>query len=293
MKPDFDAAYKTAIEYRNGERDLLFERLNYFLVGTAFLATAYATLVIEQLSHPSNTIFYLAWLINGVGFYLSVFFAIINNLNSKILIRLDCYIHNFEIGSIHTYAPFTHIHDNVIKQVFEDYFHNNTLEFIAGPITGVVRYFREPFDQREAFVPYFVPLGFAIFWAIAFFFILQGHILLKILYFLPLIVVIVWGAYHMANNKWTRFECNFIIRMAAAILVALVPLILEIFKLRIPIWSIVLIEVVALLIIGIAFFTKKTKPDTTIETEPKIATNENQVKETEAAKTEDKIDGEK
>ena len=98
----------------------------------------------------------------------------------------------------------------------------------------------------------------------------------------------------MANNKWTRFECNFIIRMAAAILVALVPLILEIFKLRIPIWSIVLIEVVALLIIGIAFFTKKTKPDTTIETEPKIATNENQVKETEAAtKPEDNIDVEK
>jgi hypothetical protein len=72
--------------------------------------------------------------------------------------------------------------------------------------------------------------------------------------------------------------------MVIAVVVAVIPLILEVFKVRMPLWLIVLIEIVALLAIGSAFFYKQTISETTIETETKIDTNEKQGKETEAAK---------
>lgn len=193
MTLSLEKAYSTVTDYRAGERDLIFERLNYFLVATAFLATAYAALVAEVWNHPSTTIIYLAWLINGVGFYLSIFFAVINSLNSKILMRLDNYIRSLETGSIDVFEPFTYIHDKVIQQVFDVDFNGNALCFIAGPFSGLFEFIKNPFNNHDPFITYFVPLGFAGFWVGAFFWVLHGHILLNVFYFLPMIILIAWA----------------------------------------------------------------------------------------------------
>ena len=146
MEPECELAYKTVIEYRSGERDLLFERLNYFLVGSAFLAAAYVTLAALKPTTNYPALFYLAYLINGAGFYLSLFFAIVNNLNSKILGRLDLYIRELESESLNVRA-FTHIQNRVIKDVFEEDFHrNNALCLIAGPVIGLCKFIGKPFD---------------------------------------------------------------------------------------------------------------------------------------------------
>jgi uncharacterized protein involved in exopolysaccharide biosynthesis len=56
----------------------------------------------------------------------------------------------------------------------------------------------------------------------------------------------------------------------------------------IPLWSIMVIGIAALLITGSAFFYKTTIPDTKIKTKIKIDNKEKPVEETETSKSENK-----
>jgi hypothetical protein len=71
------------IDYINQLNSQLIQRVNYFLVGIAFLVTAFVNLVISN-SFPGNPyLICLAALICGTGCYISLLFAVMNYENSK------------------------------------------------------------------------------------------------------------------------------------------------------------------------------------------------------------------
>ena len=65
----------------------IFQRLNFFLIGTAFLITAFATVVISDafLIKKDCGVITLANAINAVGYYLAIFFLFTNYWNIKLL----------------------------------------------------------------------------------------------------------------------------------------------------------------------------------------------------------------
>ena len=71
------------------ELDRLFQRVNFFLIGTAFLITAFVALVSSEAfgmslhSHSYNLLI-LAHSVGAAGFYLALFFAVMNYCNARV-----------------------------------------------------------------------------------------------------------------------------------------------------------------------------------------------------------------
>jgi len=66
--------------------DTLLQRLNFFLIGTAFLITGLAALVVSGRSGGLNgDQLTLAYIINSLGLYLALLFTVIDALNMAVL----------------------------------------------------------------------------------------------------------------------------------------------------------------------------------------------------------------
>jgi hypothetical protein len=71
------------IDYVNQLNSQLIQRVNYFLVGIAFLVTAFVALVTSQSFHNNPYFISLAVLISGTGCLLSLIFTVMNYNDSK------------------------------------------------------------------------------------------------------------------------------------------------------------------------------------------------------------------
>lgn len=158
----------------NHQNNLLSNRLNYFLISTAFLVTAFSTIVISTAFGNNLTIKILALLVSLLAFGLSLFFTYLIYwdqllIQHKNLIRFD----SEKMKGYDSMKPFL---DDAVKNarkgfnIFRDFRH-----FVTKPLSG------------ELHIPYawFVPFCLSVFWWLAILFIfiipLFHHLLLAII----------------------------------------------------------------------------------------------------------------
>ena len=95
MKVDERTAYTTAAQLYNKELDRLFQRVNFFLIGSSFLIVAFVTLLRSALCFGSFH-YVLFYLVNMAGFLLSVFFTITNFRMALFLAKMLDYLGDLE-----------------------------------------------------------------------------------------------------------------------------------------------------------------------------------------------------
>jgi disulfide bond formation protein DsbB len=97
---DSNEIYKTALQLRDGEVDRLFQRVNFFLIGTAFLIAALVSLVIAKNFADSEPLVVFAYLLTSVGLGLSILFTISNYVNDRTIRKLWDMIQDIEAGNV-------------------------------------------------------------------------------------------------------------------------------------------------------------------------------------------------
>lgn len=137
-------------ENNNTELDRLFQRVNFFLIGTAFLITAFARVITyyDTLTKPGFEIMALANGINAVGFYLAVFFTVTNYWNAVIIRKMGKRKHQ------------------------PDYTMRSLLKEMSEDLGSLIK---KPFDISKGHPAphaWLVPMGFCIFWLLIWFLVL-------------------------------------------------------------------------------------------------------------------------
>ena len=92
--------YKTALQLREGEMNRLFQRVSFFLIGTAFLIAALVALVTSKGFAYSIPLNVFAYLLTSVGFGLSVLFTLSNYINDRIIRIIWELIKDIEAGNL-------------------------------------------------------------------------------------------------------------------------------------------------------------------------------------------------
>jgi len=150
------------------ELNRIFQRVNYFLVGTAFLITAFATIIAsDNFFTPKFELVALAHVVNGVGFYLAIFFTITNYWNVKILKQ----------QSINQCQP-KYTLQSLISEMLGDSCH----------------LLKRPFDLSKGHPAphtWLVPMGFSISWLLIWFLVLPDKWVPAVIGVCPLIVLII------------------------------------------------------------------------------------------------------
>ena len=93
---EFQMAYQRANEILDREIKLLFQRFNFFLVGTGILFAAYATFVTDNGLSGSTYPKYIPILVASVGLGFSILIASFNYLNSRMIFKIGSYISSLE-----------------------------------------------------------------------------------------------------------------------------------------------------------------------------------------------------
>ena len=181
--------YRDAKENERHQSTLLFERLNYFLTGSAFLVTGYAALAVS-IKHwtSSQPILLLAYLVNGAGLYLSIFFAIMGHLNTKILDVINIQIKTFELTDNKHAQRWENLSEVIEREVVKKEFHSNPYSLVCGPFIGFWSFVKKPLHMGTAPNTYMIPVGFLVFWLVVFFFIFPPHFLTLLFFFAPVIL---------------------------------------------------------------------------------------------------------
>lgn len=178
--PDFrKVTYQESAHFVRQHEALLFQRLNYFLISSAFLVTAFVVLLTNSfqkhtLSWDSICIlFRLTILVGSIGFLLSWLFASINFHNSRTLKMSYKYLedeleNNLLEGSKDiTKLPYAYIRDKIFRSGDYDY---GVTTVIYYPIVALPTLFKKGKDyELPAPNTWVIPLCFAIFWLFALF----------------------------------------------------------------------------------------------------------------------------
>jgi len=90
---NYETAYNKAVEVRHRDIGLLFQRLNFFLIATAFLIAAFATVLTVGTDSKLIRVDYALTL---VGFVFSLVYATTNYLNTRIIRKINDYIRELE-----------------------------------------------------------------------------------------------------------------------------------------------------------------------------------------------------
>jgi hypothetical protein len=161
---DDELVYDKLVQRETREVGLLFQRFNYFLVGSAFLVTAFAALVVGHCQ-------ILAGVIDTAGFYLSIFFASNNYLATRVIRRIDTYVCELETGKVKKEdkkATFTKMKD-FDKDTWVEDFKNSYWYLIRHLLCSLLYISTSPSQATEEygfFHTYLIPLGFSILWFI-------------------------------------------------------------------------------------------------------------------------------
>jgi len=147
---------KERTDYITNETTWLFQRFNYFLIGTAFLVTALATLVSCHQFVTNCSVAWFARLVCATGYALSVFFAFAN--------------HN---ASLHVLALRLTLNENPTFSLFEwttrPWLDSLKTRHLHKDIFALIRTScrqRYEGEQQVAVHTYLIAVGFALFWLI-------------------------------------------------------------------------------------------------------------------------------
>jgi hypothetical protein len=153
--------FKTALQLREGEMNRLFQRVNYFLVGTAFLIAALVTLIVSTHFKDVFALQLFAYLLTSVGLGLSVLFTFSNYINDRLIRIIWELIKNIEVGKGPESSVITWFHGEV---------ENDIKSLIIKLIHDLCVVFTHPFsivkNSKSVSVPYtwLIPFGFVFFW---------------------------------------------------------------------------------------------------------------------------------
>lgn len=169
--PNNHENYYRAMDILHTNLKLLYDRLNFFLVGTAFLIAAIVTGVIE--SHFFNTeiqdkawpLILLLHLISAVGFIVALLFTSTNYLNAKMIGRMQSKLMEADAPkNLETTDPYAWV-EGIIKTEWRvtpsEFLKKDLKGFICSPVT----YSK---DNPSAHT-WFMPLIFVIFWVLLWF----------------------------------------------------------------------------------------------------------------------------
>jgi hypothetical protein len=189
---EFKLFYETAFKLQRHEVELLFQRFNFFLIGTAFLITAFATVVSSHYFAwlPYPNLVWLAHAINAVGFYIAIFFTIANYLNTRVIRLLGDYIRGLEAGNYPT-PPHLYLKEETSRLSSK---RRELIKEICREVDSIIL---SPFDfskLRPAPHTWLIPLGFIFFWFLVWLFILPYVLLIGILG--PLLLYILYLVLH-------------------------------------------------------------------------------------------------
>lgn len=165
----------------NSEINLLFQRLNYFLVASSFLVTAFATILVAANGCIDGGQLVLAFMINAVGLYLSLFFVVINYLNTRIIWQKGKYLRDTENTPevIYRINPNSKSEEIVLQKVWGEELNHSQFKLILNMVKEAWDFFFGPSKaSKSGLVPhtYLIPLGFGVFWAVLFVMIIYGCI---------------------------------------------------------------------------------------------------------------------
>ena len=88
---NYEIAYNKAIELLDRDIKLLFQRLNFFLIATAFLLAAFGAVVGDD-----TILRWIGLIIAVTGILFSLLFASINYLNTRIIWKIGRYVRYLE-----------------------------------------------------------------------------------------------------------------------------------------------------------------------------------------------------
>jgi len=158
-------AYRTANQWREGEMTRLFQRLNYFLIGTAFLISPIIILILSTNFRHSIGLILLAYLLILVGLGISLVFSVSNFLNDRIIRRIVKYIIKIENGDEANPNFVTVLIDGNEKEKLAE-----CLSIFCGELWDATIHFWVPGDprvtkyNRTAGSTWLLPVMFLIFW---------------------------------------------------------------------------------------------------------------------------------
>lgn len=169
-------SYEHAIKAEDGEKEMLFQRFNFFLVATAFLIAGYAVVVTSV-----NSVTWLSYALNAVGFNMAIFFLIHNYLTSLYITGIHSYIQKIEKGEPH-------------KEFREEIVHiwpSNPYRVLIGFFIDLVKIVRNPLDSNRTryILTWLIPLGFTTFWLLMWFNVLHPEFIHSVWFFIPLMVL--------------------------------------------------------------------------------------------------------
>lgn len=177
--------YTSTQDLLKSETALLFQRFNYFLLGTSFLIAAFAAVIIAinsgNTTPDTPKLTYLAYIINMSGIWLSWTFAVINLLSVNVTYEFSSHLQRMELSLFNenilkTY-PYTTIGEIQIKdQVSPEY-----VVSIGARLCILVQNMFYPkfrLTKKGKKAPlnhtWIIPAAFMILWAVIWIFVLPG-----------------------------------------------------------------------------------------------------------------------
>ena len=149
--------YEALMEIFHLEVNSLFSRLNFFLIGTAFLVAAFVTAVVTK--HPGSwSLSLLRHAIVAIGFCVALLFTVTNYLNAKLLLGIQRRLERD--SKIVDSSPF-----EVVKEIKEKVW---SLRRFWGDFGDAVC---NPIGYKNTCAPHtwLVPILFALFWLFVWF----------------------------------------------------------------------------------------------------------------------------
>lgn len=161
----YEMAYMKATETLNRDINLLFQRLNFFLVATAFLLTAFATIVAVG---ANSSLLNINYIIGVAGFVYSFLIAITNHLNTRIIYSIGEYIQDLETKVFAEEAEMALLPSRKISQIAKNSINKPSglcLAFsMVGSCFNLVFNLRKIREESVANHTYVVPFFFSIVW---------------------------------------------------------------------------------------------------------------------------------
>ena len=175
-KDDRELFYNTAIKLQEREISLLFQRVNFFLISTAFLIGALAAFIVSKRATVDTFLFSI--LICATGFILSFIFTIANYTNARIIDELHLYLRRIEDNDV-VAPPYEYL--DTVLNTFSD-FDKLSDDFKKKYVAKLklVNY------TKTAPHTWLIPFGFIFIWIIAFILTLDSFRLAPDIVLLPI-----------------------------------------------------------------------------------------------------------
>lgn len=176
-KKELARRYEQGINIFQHELDLLFRRLNFFLLATSFVVAAFAVLIAYSGPAKSNLVLAIAYLVLALGWSLSIVFTIVNYINSKVVDIRAKYAEkvresmkgNIEQVDMNDIGyPFDDDEQNIhpVDWLKKDFW-KDCCSMLTNPLRFAQGNKSEGIDPHHASHTWFIPLGFSLFWVLA------------------------------------------------------------------------------------------------------------------------------